>query len=161
LAHLGPNPWHIATQTTPKPLQSPTAKRPIVLSTAIWLSLSLGTASFVCGAILLVWAFSSGQSSLWTAGLPAVILGQVAILVGVALQLDRLWRENRAANAKLNTVGEQLHALKGVKQPSMVSESKSPCHSPLFDDVGASAMMDNLKGQIDLLAMKIGQGKLY
>jgi hypothetical protein len=160
LPHLGPNPWHIAGQAVQKSQKSPMVKRPVVLSSAIWLSLSLGTASFVCGAILLVWAFSSGHSSLWTVGLPAVIVGQVGILVGVVLQLDRLWRENRAATAKLNTVDEQLHELKDAKRLPTTRSNKSPCDSPLFDDIGASAMMDNLKGQIDLLAMKIGQGKL-
>ena len=119
----------------------------------------LGTTSFVCGGILLGWSMATGRQELWTIGMPAALVGQVAILVGLVLQLDRLWHDNREAAAKLDNVGEQLHELK--TSATLLSTAHGPSsalfYSHLAGGAGPRLLLNDLKGQIDLLALKMAQ----
>ena len=124
-----------------------------------WLALSLGTATFVCGGILLAWSLATGRQELWNVGLPTALAGQIMLLVGLALQLDRLWHDNRAAAAKLDNVDEQLHDLKTAA--TLLGVSRGPASSVFYSHfaggAGPQLLLTDLKSQIDLLAMKIAQ----
>jgi hypothetical protein len=124
-----------------------------------WSALSVGTMVLVCGAILLVWAVASDRGELWAVGLPAAVIGQVLLLVGLVLQLDRLWRDSRAAAAKLSKVDVQLHELRATTT-LMGAGGASPgsaFYSHLAGGAGPHLLLNDLKGQLDLLAMKISQ----
>ena len=159
LPHAGPAAWHVPAASPPKQRTTRTADRGSVLGAITWLALSLGTASFVCGGILLGWSLATGRQELWTIGLPVALAGQVALLVGLVLQLDRLWHDNRAAAAKLDNVDEQLHELKATT--TLLGTSQGPAASVFYSHfaggAGPQLLLTDLKSQLDLLAMKIAQ----
>jgi hypothetical protein len=159
LPHAGPAAWHVPAAAPPKERPTRAADHGSLLGTLTWLALSLGTASFVCGGILLGWSLAAGRQELWTIGLPVALAGQVALLVGLVLQLDRLWHDNRAAAAKLDNVDEQLHDLKTAT--TLLGTSQGPAASVFYSHfaggAGPQLLLTDLKGQLDLLAMKIAQ----
>lgn len=123
-----------------------------------WGALSLGTMAFVCGGILLGWSLSSGRQELWTIGLPIALGGQIALLVGLVLQLDRLWHNSRHAAAKLQHVDEQLHDLKAAT--TLLGTNASPggaFYVHLANGAGPELLLSDLKAQLDLLALKMSE----
>ncbi len=82
------------------------------LSALGWVVLLLGTTAFFCGGILLGWSMFTGREELWTVGLPIVLGGQVALLLGLVTQLDRIFRDSHDTSAKLDDVDGQLRRLK-------------------------------------------------
>ena len=124
-----------------------------------WFVFTLGTASFACGGILLGWSLATGRQELWNVGLPVALVGQIALLVGLVLQIDRLWHDNREAAAKLDDVDEQIHELKTTTM--LLGTSQGPAsatfYSHLAGGAGPQLLLTDLKSQLDLLAMKIAQ----
>lgn len=160
LSHATPASWHMPATTLNKPRKVvQEAGRGLALSTLTWVILSLGTTSFVCGGILLGWSLATGRQELWTVGLPVALAGQVALLLGLVLQLDRLWNDNRAAAAKLESVDEQISDLKATT--TLLGTSQGPASSVFYSHfaggAGPQILLTDLKSQIDLLAMKIAR----
>ena len=58
------------------------------------------------------WSMNTERPDLWAIGTPIILAGQIALVLGLVLQLDRVWRDSRWAAAKMETVDEQLHDLK-------------------------------------------------
>jgi len=81
----------------------PVAVRPPVLRGTIVL---LGTAAFGVGIGLLAWSYALGRPQLAPLGAPVALGGQIILLVGLILQM------NRNAAAKLDKVEGQLRELK-------------------------------------------------
>lgn len=77
-----------------------------------WSLLLSGLASFFCGAALLTWSLTGGRSDLWTIGVPITLAGQVGLLLGVVLALDRLGQQNRQTVDRLGRLDEQLDELR-------------------------------------------------
>jgi hypothetical protein len=124
-----------------------------------WTALSLGTMAFVCGGILLGWSIVADRQDLWTVGLPIALGGQVALLVGLIFQLDRLWSDNRAARSKLDEVDERLHELKTTTTLLGTTHS-SPAtafYSHLAEGAHPQLLLTDLKSQLDLLALKLSR----
>ncbi len=93
--------------------------------------------------------------------LPVALIGQIALLVGLVMQLDRLWHENRAAAAKLDNVDQQLHELKTTT--TLLGTAQGPSASVFYSHFAGGAspqmLLTDLKGQLDLLAVKIAQNE--
>ena len=149
---------HVATKRLGKPLKT-VGNRGTISSFVTWCVLTLGATGFACGGILLGWSLSTGRPELWTVGLPMALAGQIALLVGLVLQIDRLWHDNREAAAKLDNVDEQLHELKTTT--TLLSTSQSPAattfYSHLAGGAGPQLLLADLKSQLDLLAMKLAE----
>lgn len=129
-----------------------------LLQTLTWTVLSLGLMAFVCGGVLLGWSMVTGRQDLWTLGMPIALGGQIVLIVGLILQLDHLWHDNRDTAAKLDHVDERLHHLKtttllGRKQGSLAG---ALCCDPA-EDVRPRLLLADLKSQLDQLAAKIAQ----
>lgn len=158
-SHDGPSAWHVPAAAPAQASKAPRIRRGSGAGAMIWLVLSLGTASFVCGGLLLGWSSATGRQELWTIGLPTALVGQIAILVGLVLQLDRLWHDNRAAAAKLDDVEEHLSELKAAT--TLLGTAQGPAAGVFYSHFAGGAspqlLLTDLKGQIDLLAMKIAQ----
>ncbi|HUT09948.1 MAG TPA: hypothetical protein VMY42_05595 [Thermoguttaceae bacterium] len=156
--HAGPPQPHLRPAGKPALApRTPTLKNSASRSFLTWTTLLLGTMAFVCGGVLLGWSLLGGRPELWNLGLPVALGGQIALLVGLVLQLDRLWYDSRHAAAKLDDVDEQLHELRttttllgtGHLSPS------SAFYSHLADGANTELLLTDLKGQLDLLALKI------
>jgi hypothetical protein len=155
-AHAEGPRWHVPSVGKPVK-QGKSGNRGAGLGVFMWLILVLGTTSFVCGAVLLGWSLVTGRQELWTVGLPATLGGQIALMLGLVLQLDRVWRDNRTAAAKLDKVGQQLHELKTTT--TLLSTTQGPAanvfYSHLVGGAGPKLLLADLKSQLDLLALKI------
>ena len=113
----------------------------------------------MCGGVLLIWSLVAGRQELWNVGLPAAVVGQIALLVGLVLQIDRLWYDSRQAAAKLDDVDQQIHELKTTTM--LLGASQGPAsatfYSHLAGGAGPQLLLTDLKSQLDLLAMRIAQ----
>jgi hypothetical protein len=110
-------PWHVKLAPTAaakgrRSAKAATVKSNIFIRLLIGLTLSLGSLSFLCGGVLMGWSMATSRVELWEIGIPLAGSGQLALLCGLLLQINRLWLQSRSAAAKLNAVDEQLHELK-------------------------------------------------
>jgi len=156
--HLGPSPGHLRPTGNPARLPDPAPPRPqSALAALAWVALSLGTMTLVCGGILLGWSVVTNRSELWTIGLPVAIGGQIALLVGLILQLERLWHDSRRAAARLKAVDEQLHDLKTTTTLLGTGHATpgGAFYAHMADGARPQLLLTDLKGQLDLLALKI------
>lgn len=160
LAHAGPPGWHC----TPARKQAANAKAKAAesspsMSGLVWLMLSVGLMAFVCGGVLLGWSVLTGRQELWSRGMPFAVVGQIALLVGLILQLERLWRDSRRAVSKLDRVDEELRGLKSTT--AMLGTTHSSAASAFYSHMAGGAnpqlLLADLKGQLDMLTVKIGR----
>jgi hypothetical protein len=126
-----------------------------VLAFLVWATLSMGMAALSCGGILLGWSLWTGRAELWKIGLPIAAAGQISLLVGLALQLDRFWHENHRTAARLDKVGSELRDLKTSGTLKSASHAQSPAPYAHFD-IGADVqLLGDLKSRLDSLAARI------
>jgi hypothetical protein len=132
-----------------------------MLAVLTWIALALGITAFACGGMLLGWSVVAGRDELWTLGLPIALGGQIALLVGLMLQLDRLWHDSRHAAGKLDEVDEQLRELKTATTLLGTSHSSpaSAFYSHLSCGASPQLLLSDLKSQIDLLALRIARAE--
>ena len=128
------------------------------LAALAWSSLLLGATGFVSGLALMGWSMNTGRQDLWALGVPIILAGQIALVLGLVLQLDRIWRDNRRAAAKLETVNEQLHDLKTTT--SLLGTTHGPSstfYAHWAGGAGPEILLSDLKSQLDLLAVKLSK----
>jgi hypothetical protein len=163
--HAGPNAGHLPPVPRPPAAARPAEQRlPIsaaggsLMSGLTWTALVLGTTALVCGVILLGWSVVTGRQELWAVGMPIALGGQVALLAGLVLQLDRLWHDSRKAAAKLDNVDEQLHELKSTA--TLLGTTHGPSanfYAHMAGGAGPQLLLSDLKSQLDLLALKLNR----
>jgi len=157
--------WHMHLKQPPalpsSPLigqeHRPKTKKPSSMMS--WTSLSIGLMSFVCGGVLLVWAFMAGRGDLWVIGMPLALIGQAAILVGVVFQMDGLWKSNRDTSETLDDLDDKLHDLKHTT--TMLGTTRSGAAQSFYAHMAEGAspnlLLADLKGQMDMLAVKMSR----
>ncbi len=119
--------------------------------------LSFGLMALVCGAVLLAWSVATHRSQLWSLGLPIALGGQLILVVGLGLQLARLWDDNRQTADQLESVDGRLGELN--KTASLLSTSHNTPSQAFFSHLAGGAnpqmLLADLKGQLDLLAVQM------
>jgi hypothetical protein len=128
-----------------------------MLAVLAWLTLSLGTTGFVFGFSLMGWSANTGRQELWTIGAPAVYAGQIALVLGLILQLDRIWRASRWAAAHLESVDGQLSDLKQAKMLGASHGPSSAFYAHWASGAGPEILLGDLKSQLDMLAAKLSR----
>jgi hypothetical protein len=124
----------------------------------VWTVLILGTAAFGGGLALLGWSAYTGRQDLWAIGAPVILAAQIAVVLGLVLQLDRIWRDNRRSAAKLQTVDRQIHDLKTTT--SLLGTTHGPSaafYAHWAGGAGPDILLSDLKSQLDLLAVKLAK----
>jgi hypothetical protein len=136
--------------------QERTADQPPI-NLAAWLLLSLGLAAFACGAVLLGWSFAADREDLWPLGMPLALAGQAALIVGLVLQLDGLWRTSRKTEVTLSALDGELAKVRQATTLLTTSHSGPSQSFYLHMAEGASPqlLLADLKGQLDLLAQQM------
>jgi hypothetical protein len=128
-----------------------------VLAAAVWLALSLGITALMCGGILLGGSVLGGRAELWSIGMPIAVVGQIALVLGLILQLDRIWHNHLSTAEKLSDVGRQIHDLKAAT--AMLGTTHCSPASAFYAHYSGGAnpqmLLADLKGQLDLLAVKL------
>lgn len=124
-----------------------------------WPILSIGLMTFSCGVVLVGWSYLSNRNDLWVLGLPIGVVGQVTMLLGLILQLERIWQNNRYAADKLDEVDERLADIK--QSQSLLATNHGSASQAFYrhlaDGANPSMLLADLKGQLDLLAVKLSQ----
>lgn len=116
---------------------------------AAWLLLSLGLATFACGAVLLGWSHAAGRQDLWPIGMPLTLAGLAALIVGlVLLQLEGLWHTSKQTEQSLSAIDAELTRVR--QATAVLSTAHSTPPPPL--------LLADLKGQFDLLAQQFSRG---
>ncbi len=122
-----------------------------------WSILSLGLMTFAFGAVLLGWSFWMDRADLWQLGMPFTLAGQAALVIGLALQLDGLWRSNQSTVQTLGALDNQLEELR--RATTLLSTSHSgpsqSFYSHMASGAGPHLLLADLKSQLDLLAIKL------
>jgi hypothetical protein len=129
-----------------------------LLAAVAWIMLSLGTMIFACGGVLLAWSVLDARQELWTIGIPMALAGQIALLAGLVLQLDRIWRDHREAAEKIDTVDQRLDELKTTtKLLGTMHGPSAAFYAHWADGAGPQLLLSDLKSQLDLLAVKLAE----
>jgi hypothetical protein len=123
----------------------------------VWTAISLGVMLLACGGMLLGWSVLGPRADLWSIGLPIAIAGQVLLLFGLVLQLERLWHHHRDAAARLAAVDRQLHDLRSTT--ALLGTTHSAPAAAFYSHMAGGAspqlLLADLKGQLDLLALQM------
>lgn len=124
-----------------------------------WMFLLAGTMALVCGGVLVGWSLYASRAALWNLGLPILLGGQAALLVGIVLQVIRIWKNHSAATQRLAQVDRQLGDLQ--QTTTLLGNSYGAGSSTFFAHLAEGAsphmLLADLKGQMDLLAMKVAR----
>jgi len=120
---------------------------------------SLGLMMFVCGGVLLGWSLLSGRGELWSLGLPLILIGQAALIVGLVFQLDGLWQSNRETSQTLEQLDDQLHDLQHATTMLGTTHSGGArsFYAHMAEGASPQMLLTDLKGQMDLLAVRLAQ----
>jgi hypothetical protein len=155
----GPPARHVPGSSRPGKRRKRTGRRGAISSLLTWFVFTLGIASSACGGILLGWSLAGGRQDLWNVGLPVALVGQIALLAGLVLQIDRLWHDNRAAASKLDDVDQQIHKLETTTMLLGAGQGSASAafYTHLARGAGPQLLLTDLKSQLDLLAMKIAR----
>jgi hypothetical protein len=103
--------WHPSLAESRRARRANRSRLARAVSAVAWYLLSLGLAGFVCGGVLSGWSLVAHRAELWNVGMPIALGGQLALLLGLILQLDRLGQDNRRQAETLDQVGRQLDRL--------------------------------------------------
>jgi len=124
-----------------------------------WVMLSLGSMALAFGGVLLGWSMTAGRDDLWAIGMPVAVVGQLVLLAGFILQLDRLWRNSREASTKLDDVDQRLDELKTTT--SLLGTTHSSAAASFYSHMAGGAhpqlLLVDLKNQLDLLSVRLSQ----
>jgi hypothetical protein len=127
--------------------------------TIAWLLLLAGTMALVCGGVLVGYSLYASRVALWNLGLPILLAGQAGLLLGIVLQLARIWQTHRRAAERLAAVDRQLGDLE--QTTTLLGNTYGAGSSTFFAHLAEGAspplLLADLKGQMDLLAMKMSR----
>lgn len=126
-------------------------------NTLAWSILSLGLATFACGAVLLGWSFAAERDDLWPLGLPLALIGQAGLIVGLVLQLDGLWHSNRKTAESLTALDGELNRVRHATTLLTTTKNSSAqsFYAHMAEGASPQLLLADLKGQMDLLAQQM------
>lgn len=151
---------HFGEQSTVgKPVERRVELAPVRSPWFSWLALGSGITTVVCGAILVAWSLLRARPELWNIGLPLVLAGQGALVLGLILQLDGMWQTQKVTRHVLNDLDQQIEGLRQSANLLHASQpvSSSKFYSHLSDGAGPQILLADLKGQLDLLALRLSE----
>ncbi len=124
-----------------------------------WGILALGLMAFACGGVLLGMSIVQQRPQLWSLGLPIIVAGKVGMLIGLVMQLERMWQNSRQAAHKLEQVDRQLHQLQRTTTMLGVTHNSASqaYYAHMAADANPEILLADLKGQIDLLARSMAR----
>ena len=122
-----------------------------------WSALTLGLMAVVCGGSLMAWAHFGARGELWTIGVVAACVGQIGLLIGLILHLDRLWHSNRENSQTLGSLHYRLADLRHTTSMLHSSHQTEAAVPQIHIDAAVSteAKLASLKGQLDQLTFQM------
>ncbi len=158
--HAGVPAWHVhpASRPVARPPARKPARRGRGLGLLIGLAMTLGPLAVVGGGCLLGWSRWMGRPDLAIFAAPTAMAGQVVVILGLMLQLRRLGRDSRQAAGKLDRLDEDIHELRTTTTLLGTTHGPSAAafYAHLADGASPRILLSDLKSQLDILAMKLG-----
>jgi len=115
--------------------------------------------AYACGGGLLAWSFVGLRTELWTMAVPIEVAGQASILLGLMLQVERIWQNSRFARRKLEQFDARLHDLQ--RTATMLGATHGSAaqafYAHMADEADPHMLLADLKGQLDLVARSISR----
>jgi hypothetical protein len=115
-----------------------------------WTIVAAGAAALAVGLALLAAGAIVGRSGWMSFGLPMTLLGQVALLLGMMMQLDLVWRGKRETASKLYRFQKRLLDLEALAAELAPESNEEP--APPEDE---QELMTELKTRLDLLSHRL------
>jgi len=115
-----------------------------------WIVVATGAAALASGVVLLAVGTIAGWAIWQNFGLPLTLLGQVALLLGMMLQLDLVWHGKRETASKLYSFQKRLLDLEALA--AELSPSTDEDSSPASNE---RELMVELKTRLDLLSHRL------
>ena len=125
-------------------------KKSRVRARVAWTIVGLGAAALAAGIALLSGGAVTGRSAWQSIGLPITLLGQVALLFGMMMQLDLVWHAKRETASKLYRFQKRLLDLESLAAELAPEGGEEPTSPP--DD---QALMAELKSRLDQLSHRL------
>ncbi len=153
--------WHVQPASRParQPMPRKPARKGWVLGLLIGTALTLGPLAVIGGAALLGWSLVTGRQDLWVFAAPTAMGGQIVVLLGLVLQLNRLGRESRQAAGKLDRLDQDIHDLRTTTTllGTTHGPSAAAVYAHLADGASPQILLSDLKSQLDILAVQLGR----
>jgi len=129
----------------------PASRSGILVRAIVW----FGLAAMFAGGGLLAYAIAQENGDAWRMGLPTAAAGGTIFLCGLALQLERIWKNSRYAVQKLRQLDTQMQQLE--RTTTMLGVTSGPSSQAFYSHLAEGAsphiLLADLKGQLDLMAM--------
>ena len=154
--HADSSDWHHPAVAQAKAARSRARWTERWLPLLTWSVLAVGLMASAFGGVLLAWSAAAGRHELWAIGMPVGLAGQIVLVIGLILQLDRLWHDSRHTAEKLDHVGERLFDL-DKRADLLGTGSGSPSfYSHMAGGASPQLLLADLKSQLDLLSARLG-----
>ncbi|MBI2825734.1 MAG: hypothetical protein HYX69_13700 [Planctomycetia bacterium] len=116
-----------------------------------WTIVTAGAAALGCGIVLLCAGAIAGRPGWQSFGLPITLLGQVALLFGMMMQLDLVWHGKRETASKLYRFQKRLVDLEALAEEIGDTAAAEPSEEEPND----REMMAELKTRLDILSHRL------
>jgi hypothetical protein len=118
---------------------------------------AVGMTVFGAGTALSIWALVGEQPGWWGVGLPLCLAGQTLLLVGLAVQVESTWAEQRAAQEVVARLRDDLERIE--RATTLLAGSHSLPAQSFYVHFAQRAsphiLLADLKNQLDLLTMRL------
>ncbi len=159
--HAGPPGWHVHPKSRParRPMQRKPVQRGRLLGLLLGVVLLLGISAVLGGGAVAGWSIWMRRQDLWIFAAPTALAGQVFLVMGLVLQLHRLGRNSRHAAGKLDRLDQEIHELRTTTTLLGTTHGPSAAafYAHLADGASPQILLSDLKGQLDILALKLGR----
>jgi hypothetical protein len=159
-----PAPSHTAAEPSSQgqvasPVAPAVSESSSAVQTIAWTIVAVGVAAFVCGGVLWIWSFAGDRPDLARIGLPLVLGGQAGLIIGLMLQLESLWQSTQQATQSLDVLDDRVAEIKHATAllGTTHSSSSASFYSHFAQGASSQLLLADLKGQLDLLAMKMAR----
>jgi hypothetical protein len=127
---------------------------------AAWLIVVAGAIALTAGIGLMGWSLVERQMTYWNLAVGLALGGQGTLIFGLVLVVSRLWHNSRYASAKLQEVHARLAQLQHTADALTATRSGgTPAfYADLVRGASPQMLLSNLKGQLDQLATRLGNG---
>ncbi|MEX0641573.1 MAG: hypothetical protein WD468_02675 [Pirellulales bacterium] len=141
------------------PTSTPNTRQTEASQVIAWLIVFAGVLALTGGLGLIGWSLAGAELRYWNEAIGLTLGGQGLLIFGLVLVVTRLWRNSRYASNKLQDVTARLTQLQHTADALTAMRGGAPTfYADLVRGASPQALLANLKGQLDQLATRLGNG---
>lgn len=156
-----PGARHGPLMASPQPIATirprHSATRRSIGSILTWLVIWSSVTAFVAGGVMMAWSLRMDRGERWTEGLIFAGTGLAGLLIGILLQLERVWIASRYTLDRLDDLDVRLGQMEEAAALSAIRHSTpaQAFYGHYAEGAAPHVLLADLKGQLDLLALKL------